>query len=172
SGTRSPPRRAARQATPSRQGERSASCHLPHASRSRPVLPVPGWEDVAGSASSANHACAAPIPTRLRPWPIGHCAVPEVSLELSQLETLGKPDTQRRHEEVHPHDEPAVRALPCRWLAGMCAECWTRELDTAYTIPGLSGQHSAGTYSRPTLALTASVPLSCLVRNLYRYVQR
>ena len=44
----------------------------------------------------------------------------------------------------------------------MCAECWTRNLDTAYTIFGLSRQDSVSTYSRPTLALTASVPKKLL----------
>src|SRR5215472_16600221 len=34
----------------------------------------------------------------------------------------------------------------------MFAECWTRKLDTAYTIPGLSGQDSVSTYSRPRAA--------------------
>ena len=38
---------------------------------------------------------------------------------------------------------------PYCWLARMFAECWTRKLDTAYTIPGLSGQDSVSTYSRP-----------------------
>jgi hypothetical protein len=40
---------------------------------------------------------------------------------------------------------------PYCWLTGMCVECWTRNLDTAYTIFGLSGQDSVSTYSRPTL---------------------
>src|SRR6185503_2026700 len=39
------------------------------------------------------------------------------------------------------------------WLARMLAECGTRKLDTAYTIPGLSGQDSVSTYSRPRAAL-------------------
>src|SRR6185369_4305796 len=42
---------------------------------------------------------------------------------------------------------------PYCWLARMLAECWTRKLDTAYTIPGLSGQDSVSTYSRPRAAL-------------------
>ena len=41
---------------------------------------------------------------------------------------------------------------PYCWLARMFAECWTRKLDTAYTIPGLSGQDSVSTYSRPRAA--------------------
>src|SRR5260370_36459219 len=38
---------------------------------------------------------------------------------------------------------------PYCWLARMFPECWTRKLDTAYTIPGLSGQDSVRTTSRP-----------------------
>ncbi len=41
---------------------------------------------------------------------------------------------------------------PYCWLARMFPECWTRKLDTAYTIPGLSGQDSVSTYSRPGAA--------------------
>jgi hypothetical protein len=41
------------------------------------------------------------------------------------------------------------------WLARMFAECWMRKLDTAYTIPGLSGRDSVSTYSRPRFTLTA-----------------
>ena len=33
------------------------------------------------------------------------------------------------------------------WLARMFAECWARKLETAYTIPSLSGQGSVSTYS-------------------------
>ena len=40
-----------------------------------------------------------------------------------------------------------VFGWPYCWLARMFAECWTRKLDTAYTIPGLSGQDSVSTYS-------------------------
>ena len=53
-------------------------------------------------------------------------------------------------------NRPSGRSPYC-WLARMCAECWTRKLDTAYTIPGLSGQDSVSTYSRPRLTLTVSV---------------
>jgi hypothetical protein len=42
---------------------------------------------------------------------------------------------------------------PYCWLARMFPECWTRKLDTAYTIPGLSGQDSVSTNSRPGSAL-------------------
>src|SRR5690242_17566889 len=41
---------------------------------------------------------------------------------------------------------------PYCWLSRMLPECWTRKLDTAYTIPGLSGQDSVSTYSRPCAA--------------------
>ena len=34
---------------------------------------------------------------------------------------------------------------PYCWLSMMFAECCTRKLDTAYTIPGLSGQDSVRT---------------------------
>ena len=44
---------------------------------------------------------------------------------------------------------------PYCWLARMFPECWTRKLATAYTIPGLSGQDSVSTYSRPCAALMA-----------------
>ena len=52
---------------------------------------------------------------------------------------------------------------PYCWLARMFAECWTRKLDTAYTIPGLSGQDSVSTYSRPgsaPIGLTSTVAYS------------
>jgi hypothetical protein len=39
----------------------------------------------------------------------------------------------------------SVSGWPYCWLARMFAECWTRKLDTAYTIPGLSGQDSVST---------------------------
>src|SRR5579859_4064475 len=41
---------------------------------------------------------------------------------------------------------------PYCWLARMFPECWTRKLDTAYTIPGLSGHDSVSTNSRPGAA--------------------
>src|SRR5690349_16219577 len=52
----------------------------------------------------------------------------------------------------------SVFGWPYCWLARMLAECWTRKLDTAYTIPGLSGQDSVSTYSRLRAAfMTTSV---------------
>ena len=70
---------------------------------------------------------------------------------------------------MHPHEEPAVRALfrlgwPYCWLARMFAECWTRKLDTAYTIPGLSGQDSVSTYSRPRAASVGPISSPQLLR--------
>ena len=56
----------------------------------------------------------------------------------------------RRHGELHPHEEMPVRCAPrtAGW-ARMFAECWTRKLDTAYTMPGRSGQSvSANSPSR------------------------
>src|SRR5262245_41358648 len=38
---------------------------------------------------------------------------------------------------------------PYCWLLMMFAECCTRKLETAYTIPGLSGQDSVRMNSRP-----------------------
>src|SRR5438477_7781291 len=52
-----------------------------------------------------------------------------------------------------PSGRSIVSGWPYCWLARMFAECWTRKLDTAYTIPGLSGQDSVSTYSRPRAAL-------------------
>ena len=41
---------------------------------------------------------------------------------------------------------------PYCWLSMMLPECCTRKLDTAYTIPGLSGQDSVRMNSRPALS--------------------
>src|SRR5579862_1076398 len=67
----------------------------------------------------------------------------------------------------------------------MLPECCTRKLDTAYTIPGLSGHDSVSTYSRPvpvpvpvTAVPVAAVPIApalilcCLFCNESCYMQQ
>src|SRR3984957_10810846 len=58
---------------------------------------------------------------------------------------------------------------PYCWLARMFPECWTRKLDTAYTIPGLSGQESVSTYSCPRAALIAHTSMLPITQRLAPY---
>src|ERR1700722_15688550 len=60
---------------------------------------------------------------------------------------------------------------PYCWLARMFPECCTRKLDTAYTMPGLSGQKSVSTYSRPRAA-SIFPPSCCVLSNPYRDMQQ
>ena len=52
----------------------------------------------------------------------------------------------------------ASSGVPYCWLAMMFAECCTRKLDTAYTMPGLSGQDSVRMNSRPVRSSSAMTP--------------
>jgi hypothetical protein len=57
-----------------------------------------------------------------------------------------------------PSGPASAGCSPYCWLDTMLAECWTRKLDTAYTMPGLSGQDSVSTYATATLVPQLAAP--------------